>query len=145
MISTHILPCISGPIQLSLQLIFITSSLEIVEELTRRRRRSRVYLQLNKINLLQNSQNSLAMQFPATLQAKCNSATAQQRTLTSRISDNVHRVPINGSVQLSSKNVVVAPCRRNLRLKAKTDDEEGGNLGDDMLDFLYAGKKLRKW
>jgi hypothetical protein len=37
-------------------------------------------------------------------------------------------------------------CRRNLRLKAKADDEEeGGNLGDDMLDFLYAGKKLRKW
>ena len=32
------------------------------------------------------------------------------------------------------------------RLVAKSEGGNGGNnLGDDMLDFLYAGKKLRKW
>lgn len=79
------------------------------------------------------------------LAAQCGLATAQLRNSTHRVSENSRRLPFGSFVHLPPKNVVVRLGRQNLRLMAKTDDDEGGNLGDDMLDFLYAGKKLRKW
>jgi len=78
------------------------------------------------------------------LAAQCSLASAQLYS-THRASENPRKLPFGTFVHQSSKNVVSHHGRQNLRLMAKTEDDEGGNLGDDMLDFLYAGKKLRKW
>lgn len=38
-------------------------------------------------------------------------------------------------------------CKRhqNVMVRSQNGDGKGGGLGDDLLDFMYAGKKLRKW
>jgi hypothetical protein len=77
--------------------------------------------------------------------AQCSLACAQLRDSTRTTSENPRKLPSGPFVHLPIKTVVVRQGRQTLRLMAKTDDDEGGNLGDDMLDFLYAGKKLRKW
>jgi hypothetical protein len=76
---------------------------------------------------------------------QCSPATAQMQASTHKVSTMPLRLPFGGLILPTLPNVVVYHGRRNLRLNAKADDDEGGNLGDDMLDFLYAGKKLRKW
>ena len=37
------------------------------------------------------------------------------------------------------------PPRRGVAAAAEKQDGGGSNFGDDLLDFMYAGKKLRKW
>lgn len=87
------------------------------------------------------------MVLAATLHVKCGSLTAQRHIYTQKTSEISYRLRFTESGRVSFQNVIFGNVgRRNLRLMAKPEqDSEGGNLGDDMLDFLYAGKKLRKW